>query len=100
MNKTLIALAAAGFALAGFAAPAAAAPLAPKQLGFAVQEAGSQAEQVRYDRRRAHRHYRHGHRHAHRHVYPRHFWAPGPWAFRGVPHHRCFPVRGGYVCYL
>lgn len=89
MNKTLIALiAAAGFAAAGLAiAPAAAAPFAPKQLGFGTHET-SQAELVR-----------HRHRHAHRSVHRRHFWAPGPWAFRGAPSHHCFPVRGGYFCY-
>jgi hypothetical protein len=99
MNKTLIALtAAAGFAAAGLAiAPASAAPIAPKQIGHAYQQAGNQVEQVRHDRRRdrrAHRHWR-GHRHA-----QRHFWAPGPWAFRGLGYQNCFPVRGGYVCYF
>jgi hypothetical protein len=94
MNKPLIAFAAvAGFAIAGLAiTPAAAAPIAPKQLGFTIQHAGNQIEQVRHNRRRAHRpHYRFSRRH---------FWAPGPWAFRGLPYHHCFRVRGGYVCYF
>ena len=92
MNKTLIALAAAtGFAAAALAAaPAAAAPIAPKQLGYAYQQAGNQIQQVRHDRRRANRHHR---------IVRRHFWAPGPWAFRGAGYHNCFPVRGGFVCY-
>jgi Ni/Co efflux regulator RcnB len=95
MNKTLIALtAAAGFVAAGLAiAPAAAAPIAPKQLSHAYQQAGNNIQQVRHDRRRAHRHVQRHHRFARRH-----FWAPGPWAFRG--HHNCFPVRGGYICYF
>jgi hypothetical protein len=90
MNKTLIALtAAAGFAVAGLAvSPAAAAPLAPKYLGFSTHQA-SQVELA------SHRHYR-----LRRHVVRRHFWAPGPWAFRGLPYHHCFPVRGGYYCYF
>jgi hypothetical protein len=97
MNKPLIALAAAGFAIAGLAiTPAAAAPIAPKQLGYVYQQAGNKIEQVRHDRRRAHRH---AHR-AHDRKWRRHFWAPGPWAFRGLPYHHCFPVRGGYVCYF
>ena len=97
MNKTLIALAAAvGFTAAGLAI-ASAAPLAPKQLGFSIQEAGNQIEQVRHERRRADRRYSYRHdRMLRRH----HFWAPGPWAFRGLPHHNCFQVRGGYVCYF
>jgi hypothetical protein len=37
--------------------------------------------------------------HRHKHVHRRHFWAAGPWAFRGLPRHHCHPVRGGYVCY-
>jgi hypothetical protein len=97
MNKTLIALtAAAGFAAAGLAiAPASAAPIAPKQLGHAYQQAGNQIEQVRHDRRRASRHVHRGHRQVRRH-----FWAPGPWAFRGLGYQKCFPVRGGYICYF
>lgn len=90
MNKTLIALAAAGaFAVTGLAiAPATAAPLAPKHLGFNAQQTGNHVEQVRHRR------------HLRRHV-PRHFWAPGPWAFRGIPYHHCFRVhRGGYICYF
>jgi hypothetical protein len=89
MNKTLIALAAAGFAAAGLAiSPVAAAPLAPKHLGFDKHET-SQVELAR-----------HRHRRAHRHVHlRRHFWAQGPWAFRGRPYQNCFPVRGGYYCY-
>lgn len=89
MKKTLIALAAAtGFAAAGLAlTPATAAPLTPKHLGFSAQEVGK-VQQVRH-RRNIRRHVR------------RHFRAPGPWAFRGVPYHRCFRVhRGGYICYF
>jgi Ni/Co efflux regulator RcnB len=99
MKKTLIALtAAAGFAAAGLAlTPAAAAPAAPGQLGLAVELTGNNATQIRRDRHR-HRHV-HRHVHRHKHVHRRHFWAAGPWAFRGLPRHHCHPVRGGYVCY-
>lgn len=97
MKKTLIALtAAAGFGLAELAtAPAAAAPLAPTQLGLAIGETGVQIEQVR-NRRHVRQH-----RQIRRHVRSarRHFWAPGPWAFRGLSHGNCFRVRGGYTCY-
>ena len=104
MKKSLIALtAAAGFVAAGLAVtPAAAAPVAPGQLAFAVELAGNKVTQVRSDRRHqnAHRHVqRHKHVHRHNHVNRRHFWAAGPWAFRGLSRHHCSPVRGGYICY-
>ncbi len=90
MKKTLIALAAiTGFAAAGFAvSPASAAPLAQKAFAYSAQQLGTQIEEVRH-RRGVRRHVR------------RSFWAPGPWAFRGIPYHHCFRVpRGGYVCYF
>jgi hypothetical protein len=90
MRNTLIALsAAAALGALGLATtPASAAPVAPAHLPAL---AGTPVETVHYAPPHVRRHIRRELHH--------HFWAPGPWAFRGVPFGNCFPVRHGYFCY-
>lgn len=90
MRTTLIALATATtFGIAGFAAaPASAAPIAPAHI--AAHKVGKHVEPA------------HARRHVRRHIrrdVRRHFWAPGPWAFRGIAPHYCFRIAHGFICY-
>jgi hypothetical protein len=91
MRTTFIALAAAAtLGFAGVAATTASAtPLAPAPLRHAAEHAGNRAEQVHYV-------YRHGPRAGH---FRRHFWAPGPWAFRSLPPYHCYRIAHGFICH-
>jgi hypothetical protein len=89
MKTALLALTAAtAFAAVGFAAPLAAAPIAPAQV---AAHKNTHVQQAHYAPRHVRRHVRRDFR--------RHFWAAGPWAFRGLPGYHCHRIAHGFVCY-